>query len=87
MAKVSKLLLPHLFGLGSDVSDGIGGGMRVFQRNSTIVFAKSIGRNFILYQNVTLGREKSIDGNDILIIGDDVIVYTGAVVSGGVTYW
>lgn len=84
LTKVSKLLLPPLFGLGIEVSDGIGGGMRVFHGNSTIVFAKSIGKNFTVYQNVTLGRGKSIDGNDIPIIGDDVIVYTGAVVIGGV---
>lgn len=84
LTKISKLFFPLLFGLGIDVSDEIGGGMRVYHGNSTIVFAKSIGKNFTVYQNVTLGRGKEIDGNDIPIIGDDVIIYTGAIVVGGV---
>lgn len=84
LTKISKLLFPPMFGLGINVADGIAGGMRVFHGNSTIVFARSIGKNFTVYQNVTLGRGKKIDGNDIPIIGDDVIVYTGAIVIGGV---
>lgn len=84
LTKISKLLFPPMFGLGIDVVNGIGGGMRIYHGYSTIVFAKSIGKNFSIYQNVTLGRGKEINGNDIPIIGDDVTVYTGAVVIGGI---
>ena len=84
LTKISKFLFPPIFSLGIDVVEEIGGGMRVYHGYSTIVFAKSIGRNFSVYQNVTLGRGKEIGGNDIPIIGDDVIVYTGAIIIGGV---
>lgn len=84
MTKVSKLFMRPLFGLEIDVADGIGGGMQIYHGYSTIVFAKSIGRDFTVYQNVTLGRGKSIDGNDVPIIGDHVTVYTGAMIIGGV---
>lgn len=56
----------------------------MFHGHSTIIYAKSIGNNFTTYQNVTLGRGKKINGNDIPIIGDDVTVYTGAIIVGGV---
>ena len=38
-----------------------------------------------MYQQVTIGRGKMINGNDIPIIGDNVTVYTGAIVVGGIT--
>lgn len=84
LTKVSKLFLRPMFGLEIDVSDGIGGGMHVFHGYSTIVFARSVGKNFTVYQNVTIGRGKTRGQNDIPIIGDHVTVYTGAVVIGGV---
>lgn len=60
------------------------GGIQVFHGNSTIVYAQKIGKNFSVYQNVTIGRGKSRDGIDIPVIGDDVVVYTGAIIIGGV---
>ena len=66
------------------VSKKIGGGFLVFHGNSTIVYAQSIGKNFSVYQNVTIGRGKKIDGNDVPVIGDNVFVGTGAIVIGGI---
>lgn len=66
------------------VSKKMGGGIQVFHGNSTIVYAQKIGKNFSVYQNVTIGRGKSRDGIDIPVIGDDVVVYTGAIIIGGV---
>ena len=86
LTKLSKLFLRPMFGLEIDVADGIGGGMHIFHGYSTIVHARSIGRNFTVYQNVTVGRGKAaVEGHTKApVIGDDVIIYTGAVVIGGV---
>lgn len=66
------------------VSKKMGGGFLVFHGNSTIVYAQSIGKNFSVYQNVTIGRGKKIDGNDVPVIGDNVFVGTGAIIIGGI---
>ena len=66
------------------VSKKLGGGIQVFHGNSTIIYAQEIGKNFTVYQNVTIGRGKPKGGNDVPIIGDDVIVYTGAILIGGI---
>ena len=74
LIKISKLFLRPMFGLEIDVSGGIGGGMCIFHGYSTIVYAKSIGKNFTVYQNVTIGRGKTREQTDIPVIG-------------GHTYW
>jgi serine O-acetyltransferase len=56
----------------------IGPGLYVEHGFSTIVWAKSIGRNFRINQNVTVGTGKG--GNPT--IGDDVSIYTGSIVIG-----
>lgn len=84
LTKLSKLLFRQMFGLEIDVTDGIGNGMQVYHGYSTIVFAKKIGTNFTVYQNVTIGRGKKINDNDIPIIGNNVTVYAGAIVIGGI---
>lgn len=66
------------------VSKKMGGGFLVSHGNSTIVYAQSIGKNFLVHQNVTVGRGKKIDGNDVPIIGDNVFIGTGAIVIGGI---
>ena len=82
--KLSKVLWYPMKDCGIEVADGFGGGMRVFHGHSTIICAKSIGDNFTTYQNVTLGRGKMINGSNIPIIGNNVTVYTGAIIIGGV---
>lgn len=62
-------------------TSGIGSGLHVIHGFSTIVVAERIGRNFTIYQNVTVGWEKT--GKPT--IGNNVTIYTGAVVSGGIT--
>lgn len=59
---------------------GIGRGLHVVHGFSTIVVAERIGKNFTVYQNFTVGWEKT--GKPI--IGDNVTIYAGAVVSGGI---
>ena len=66
------------------ISKKIGGGFLVCHGNSTIVYAQSIGKNFLVHQNVTVGRGKKIDGNNVPDIGDNVFIGTGAIVIGGI---
>lgn len=56
----------------------IGGGLHVQHGFATIIVAESIGRNFYVHQNVTVGWGK--DGKPT--IGDNVSIFTGAVVAG-----
>ena len=84
LTKVSKLFY-RPFPTMELHADKIGGGMRILHGYSTIVFARSIGSNFTVYQQVTIGRGKKINGNDIPIIGNNVTVYAGAIIVGGIT--
>lgn len=66
------------------ISKKMGGGFLVCHGNSTIVYAQSIGKNFLVHQNVTVGRGKKIDGNEVPVIGNNVFIGTGAIVIGGI---
>lgn len=83
LTRLSKLFY-RPFGAMELDAEHIGGGFAVYHGYSTIVFAKSIGKNFTVYQQVTIGRGRSFDGNDIPIIGDHVTVCAGAIIVGGV---
>lgn len=63
-----------------DIHCRIDGGLRIVHGFSSVLSAKSIGRNFEFYQNVTVGWGR--DGNPT--IGDNVSIYAGAVVAGNV---
>lgn len=65
-------------------AETIGGGISIYHGHSSVIYAKTIGKNFSVYQQVTIGRGKKIDGNDIPIIGDNVTVYAGAIIVGGI---
>lgn len=56
------------------------GGLVINHGWSSIILAESVGKNFRFYQNVTVGFSK--DG--IPTIGDNVTIYSGAVVVGKV---
>ena len=58
----------------------IGSGFRPFHAFSTIIFAKSIGREFCVFQNVTIGYSNGENP----VIGNNVTIYTGSIVLGGV---
>lgn len=62
--------------------DEIGAGLYIAHGFSTILLARRIGENCRVHQNVTLGWD---DRNQAPVIGDDVTIYTGAVIVGGVT--
>lgn len=60
----------------------IGGGLIVQHGHSTHIFARKIGKNFHINQNVTIGSK---NGSGSPTIGDNVSVLTGAIVIGGVS--
>ena len=43
-----------------------------------------MGKNCSVYQNVTIGRGKKVNDIDVPIIGDNVTIFTGAIIIGGV---
>lgn len=58
----------------------VGEGMRIMHGFSTVINAQSIGKNFICSQQVTIGWGKGGEP----IIGDNVTIYAGAIIVGGV---
>lgn len=59
----------------------IGGGLSIVNGFATAIGAKSIGKNCIIYQQVTLGGNKY--GSPIIM--DNVTIYSGAIIIGKVT--
>ena len=83
LAKILQVFYPPLKSI--EISGEIDSGLIVYHGYSTIIHATKIGKNFSTYQNVTIGRGKNINGRYTPIIGDNVTVYTGSVVVGGIT--
>lgn len=76
-------LLMNLFPSKKEIIFGISeenvkGGVFIQHGNSTIIHAQKIGYNFSVYQNVTIGD----NGKGVPVIGNNVTIYTGAVVVG-----
>lgn len=69
-----------------ELSGTIGEGLVIFHGHGAVIGDCVIGRNFRVYQGVTIGKNRT-PGRERLtpVIGDDVAVYTGAVVAGGIT--
>lgn len=58
----------------------IGGGLIIQHGFSTVIAAKKIGRNCHIFQQVTIGY----NGTEAPIIGDNVVICSGAKVIGGI---
>lgn len=74
-----NLILPRVNNCKIQCSN-IGGGVKIHHGWSAIILANKIGKNFQFYQNVTVGYGK----NGKPTIGNNVIIYTGAVVVGDI---
>lgn len=61
----------------------IKGGLFFYYGFSTIINPEYIGKNCMIWQMVTIG--KSSDDSGKPIIGDNVRIYTGSIIGGGVT--
>ena len=81
-------VLRFLFPPKKDLEIGgeIGEGLVVYHGHGTVIAAHSIGKNLQIYQGVTIGRNPDATREiNNPIIGDDVSIYTNAVVAGGIT--
>lgn len=65
--------------------DSIGGGMVVWHGDATNIKAKSIGKNFEVWQNVTVGVSRQFDNSTRPVIGDNVKICASAIVCGDIT--
>lgn len=77
---ISKILLPRLENLYIPTNN-IGESFFIEHGFSTIIAAKEIGKSFKVYQQVTIGYFE----DKAPIIGNNVTVYPGAKVIGGIT--
>lgn len=82
--KLTSWIFPPRPDCHLDVNE-IGAGLIIFHGNASVIFAKKIGKNCSIYQQVTLGRGKINGERSIPIIGDNVNIYAGAIVIGGIT--
>jgi len=64
------------------LTPNIGPGLRIQHGFSTVIAAKSIGENFWVNQQVTIGYT---NGYDCPVIGDNVSIGAGAIVIGDIT--
>ena len=64
-------------------SSKVGQGLVMQHGHSSRINAESIGRNCQIWHNVTIGKDKP--GGERPIIGNDVKIFTGAIVLGGIT--
>lgn len=81
---LSYLILRHYeykYGIHANSNIEIGRGLRVVHGDGVYLNCRSIGDNFTVYQNVTIGSLKG----GIPVIGNNVTIYTGAVVVGNIT--
>lgn len=79
LAAIVKIRTRHL-NLYIHRMQNIGAGFRIMHGYSTIVNAQQIGENCCVSQNVTIGWSKS----GLPSIGDNVNIYAGAIVVGGI---
>lgn len=75
------------YGIHANTNTNVGKGLLVVHGGTVYINCKSIGENFTIYQGTTLGSRKyGLKYKDeIPTIGNDVIVYTGAVISGDIS--
>lgn len=69
-----------------EIGGDIGEGLVVYHGHGTVIAAHKIGRNFQIYQGATVGNNpRPGRARNNPIIGDNVTVYTNAVVAGHIT--
>lgn len=85
LALVSAIFLP--LKADFEISQGIiGGGITVFHGHGTTIVCEKAGKNLNVYQGVTIGKNQKKGYSRVApIIGDNVTIYTNAVVAGGIT--
>lgn len=75
----------NIFITGCEISPAaqIGPGLNIVHPIGIVIAPAVIGRNFTIYQNVTIGQRKhGVIVSQWATIGDDVVAYAGAVIIG-----
>ena len=90
MAIIPYLRLRHFeykYGIHANTNIFIGKGLLIVHGGAVYMNCKAIGDNFTIYQGATLGSRKyGLKYKDgIPTVGNNVIVYTGAVVCGEIS--
>jgi serine O-acetyltransferase len=87
IAKIFSLINFVVFGIEVAVNCEIGEGLYFPHTVGTVIGARKIGRNALIYQGVTIGaKELDFTVNLSLrpLLGDDVVVGSGAKILGGI---
>lgn len=87
LARLVSQVTLTLFGLEVAGSTAIGPGLYLPHTQGTVIGAASIGKNAIIYHNVTLGArliDVGFDPTTRPVLGDDVLIGSGAKVLGPV---
>lgn len=80
---IKYLCLPmNTLSMGLEFGGNIGSGFMIFHGVSTIIFARAIGKNCSVWQQVTIGRGGADGGTPT--IGDNVLIFSGAKVLGNI---
>ncbi|CZQ96533.1 Hypothetical protein Tpal_2021 [Trichococcus palustris] len=81
---IQQILLPNSREI--EISGNISGGLVIYHGQATILHCFSAGKNLSVYQSVTIGKNNGhkFGDRDKPIIGDNVNIYTGAIVAGGI---
>lgn len=84
LKKICSLILPPVKSI--EIWGNIGGGLKLFHKMGCTILVNQIGENCSIYQGVTLGKgnKKDSNGNNLPVLGNNVSVYTNAVVLGGI---
>lgn len=89
ISKIAKLFIKPFENIEIYISpDKIGGGLRVLHNMGAVITPYSAGKNLIVGQGVTIGRNSDREypsGRYNPVIGDNVHISTNAVVIGGIT--
>lgn len=82
---LSRVLLPERKDI--DMWGDIEPGFCIFHGVGDVIVCHKAGKNFSVYQNVTIGKNyrKVVNGVDTPSFGDNVSVYANSVVIGGIT--
>lgn len=84
LKQIISILLPPLDSL--EIGGQIGSGLMIYHGYATVIQPHKIGENCAIWQNVTIGRRPRNGSKiDKPTIGDNVSIYSGAIVIGDIT--
>lgn len=82
--EIVKITLPNKREI--EISGDIKEGLVIYHGQCCVLHCNSAGKNLSVFQGVTIGRNPShvLEGSDKPVIGDNVTLYTGSIVAGGI---